>query len=86
MPIALIPVIIKIIFMILEFLAQKKIVSEESKRIFINMAEELRKLGIANVKSRYEAEAQLDANDKAWANIEEGIKDRKTPLQNENPR
>lgn len=83
MPFAmLIPIIIKIIFMILEFLAQKKIVSEESKRIFINMAEELRKLGIANVKSRYEAEAQLDANDKAWDEIEKPKPPEKAALKN----
>lgn len=65
-----IPAIVQVIFMILEFLTQKKVVSEESKRIFINMAEELRKMGIKDVRSRYEAEKQLDSNDQAWTEIE----------------
>jgi hypothetical protein len=60
------PLIIKGLFMLIEFLAKKNIVSDESKRVFIQMAEELRKIGIANVRSRYEAELQIEAGSSVW--------------------
>lgn len=70
MNVALIPVVVKILFMVIEYFASRKIVDQQSKKVFIQMAEELRKIGIANVKSRYEAEDQIQAGDDEWTSRE----------------
>jgi hypothetical protein len=64
--VAAIPALIKIAFLVLEYLAHRKGVTDESKRIFIKLAEDLRRLGLADVRSRYEAEEQLKSNDAEW--------------------
>lgn len=70
----MIAALIKIVFMILEYLAHRKNVSNESKRIFMKLAEDFRRLGIAEVRSRYEAEAQLKSNDEEWEKRHEPTK------------
>lgn len=72
--IAALPALIKIVFMVLEYLAHRKGVSEESRRIFMKLAEDFRRLGIADVRSRYEAEAQLKSNDEEWEKRHESTK------------
>lgn len=63
---AFIPLIVSIAFKTLEYFANKRGTNENSRRIFRELAEDLRKLGIASVKSRYEAEAQIGEIEKEW--------------------
>jgi hypothetical protein len=60
------PILAQFAFWVLEYFVSQHNNDQESQVLFINMAEQLRKIGITNVKSRYEAESQLDENDKAW--------------------
>lgn len=70
MPAVLLPLIAQVGMWLINYFISRKIVSDESKKIFIQVAEELRVLGAVNVKSRFEAEVQLDSNDKEWTNRE----------------
>lgn len=74
MLLTLTPLIAKLGMMLLEYFASQKVLSDESKVIFIKMAEELRKMGAINIKSRYEAERQIDSNDAEWTKRETDIK------------
>lgn len=58
--------IIKAAFGLIELWAQKKQVDAESRKLFLELAKVLREHGIASAQSRFEAESQIDAGNKAW--------------------
>jgi hypothetical protein len=60
------PLIAKLGLFFIEYFLTNKVVGEESKKVFIKMAEELRKLGAKNAKSRYETESQIDEINQEW--------------------
>lgn len=60
------PLIAKLGYSALEWAIHKKGVDAETKKWLINTAEQLRKKGLADVKSRYEAESQIDEIKAEW--------------------
>lgn len=73
--VALLPLLAKIGLLLIEAFLKNKDLTSENKKIFIQVAETLRRLGATNVKSRYEAENQIDKIDQAWKNKETKKKD-----------
>jgi hypothetical protein len=67
---ALLPLVAQIAMMLLNLYVKNKELKEQDKKIFIQVAETLRRLGAVNVKSRYEAESQIDKIDQAWKDRE----------------
>ena len=65
------PLIAKLGLFLLEQFLTNKAVDEESKRVFIRMAEELRKLGVKYAITTFESEAQIAKIDEAWKKEEE---------------
>ena len=73
--IAALPVLVKLAFLVIDAFLVKFGQNSESREIMLKLAEALRRKGIAGVKSRFEAESQVQAGNDAWAEREKNEKD-----------
>lgn len=60
------PVVIRLALSVIEYFAERKNISKEERRVFVRLAEILRKQGLENVRSRFEAEDQIKEGNKMW--------------------
>jgi hypothetical protein len=75
MPLALLPVLAQFLFWLLEKIVGQFTQDEESRRIFLELAQVMRKAGIEGVRSRFEAESQIDLINAEWDRREKGNQD-----------
>jgi len=66
------PWILQVAFWLLENFIGNNAQDTESRRIFLQLAKILREKGIRNVKSRFEAESQIDEANQEWDQRENG--------------
>lgn len=59
---------ITLVFYIFQFFMQLRGLKKEDMKILTDLAQGLRRQGIANVKSRYEAEEQIEEIEELWEN------------------
>lgn len=60
------PLLIQLAFWFMERFVAANSQDAESRRIFLELANLLRQKGIRNVKSRFEAESQVQAGESVW--------------------